>query len=95
MLGNHHTNNFIPYDQRNPKPTGSRITNRFFLSYPFFNITMTKKNWLFGLNYLTGNRSIIFNEDDEIPLKELKECIALALTYHLNKKLKKRAKSEK
>ena len=34
-----------------------------------------------------GNRSIIFNIDDEIPVKELKSCIALALTYHLNKKL--------
>lgn len=34
-----------------------------------------------------GNRSIIFNIDDVIPVKELKSCIALALTYHLNKKL--------
>ena len=34
-----------------------------------------------------GNRSIIFNLDDEIPVKEIKSCIALALTYHLNKKL--------
>ena len=33
------------------------------------------------------NRSILFNMDDEIPVKELKSCIALALTYHLNKKL--------
>lgn len=40
-----------------------------------------------------GNRSIIFNEDDEIPVTELSDCIALALTYHLNKKSKKRAKS--
>ena len=34
-----------------------------------------------------GNRSIIFKIDDEIPEKELKSCISLALTYHLNKKL--------
>ncbi|MBW2565203.1 MAG: DUF1801 domain-containing protein [Deltaproteobacteria bacterium] len=34
-----------------------------------------------------GNRSIIFKIDDEIPVKELKSCISLALTYHLNKKL--------
>jgi hypothetical protein len=34
-----------------------------------------------------GNRSIVFNIDDEIPVRELKSCIALALTYHLNKKL--------
>jgi hypothetical protein len=34
-----------------------------------------------------GNRSIDFNIIDEIPTTELKKCIALALTYHLNKKL--------
>jgi hypothetical protein len=34
-----------------------------------------------------GNRSIDFSLDDEIPIYELKQCIALALTYHLNKKL--------
>ena len=39
-----------------------------------------------------GNRSIIFNEDDEIPVKELSDCIALALTYHLRKKSGKRKK---
>lgn len=32
------------------------------------------------------NRSIIFNENDEIPVKELSHCIYLALTYHLRKK---------
>ena len=34
-----------------------------------------------------GNRSIIFNLDEEIPAHKLKSCISLALTYHLNKKL--------
>ena len=34
-----------------------------------------------------GNRSIIFDIDDEIPIDELKRCIAIALTYHRNKKL--------
>jgi hypothetical protein len=34
-----------------------------------------------------GNRSIVFNGDEEIPIKKLKKCIALALTYHRNKKL--------
>ena len=34
-----------------------------------------------------GNRSILFNLDDVVPAVELKNCIALALTYHLNKKL--------
>ena len=39
-----------------------------------------------------GNRSIIFKIDDEIPVKELKSCISLALTYHLNKKLETAAR---
>jgi hypothetical protein len=34
-----------------------------------------------------GNRSINFNLNDDVPVKELKRCIALALTYHRNKKL--------
>lgn len=34
-----------------------------------------------------GNRSINFNLKDDVPIKELKQCIALALTYHRNKKL--------
>lgn len=34
-----------------------------------------------------GNRSIDFNVNDDVPVKELKQCIALALTYHRNKKL--------
>ncbi len=35
-----------------------------------------------------GNRSIDFNVNDNVPVKELKQCIAMALTYHRNKKLK-------
>ena len=34
-----------------------------------------------------GNRSIDFDLNDKVPIKELKQCIALALTYHRNKKL--------
>lgn len=34
-----------------------------------------------------GDRSIDFHISDEIPVSELKNCILLALTYHLNKKL--------
>lgn len=30
-----------------------------------------------------GNRAIIFDETDEIPVNELRHCIRLALTYHL------------
>lgn len=34
-----------------------------------------------------GNRAIVFNEDDSIPVNELKHCISLSLTYHLRKNL--------
>lgn len=41
-----------------------------------------------------GDRSIDFHIDDEIPEKELRNCIGLALTYHLNKKLDPEARWE-
>ena len=34
-----------------------------------------------------GNRAIIFNVNDTLPVTELKHCIYLALTYHQRKKL--------
>jgi hypothetical protein len=34
-----------------------------------------------------GKRSIDFKLNETVPKKELKQCIALALTYHHNKKL--------
>ena len=37
------------------------------------------------------NRSILFDVNDRLPLKELRYCIAPALTYHLAKKRKKGA----
>lgn len=33
-----------------------------------------------------GNRSIIFEITDQIPVIELSDCISMALTYHINKK---------
>ena len=38
-----------------------------------------------------GNRSIVFDKDEVLPVDALKDCIALALTYHLNKKTNKLA----
>ena len=35
-----------------------------------------------------GNRSIIFNVKDKVPVAELSNCVSMALTYHLNKKQK-------
>jgi hypothetical protein len=34
-----------------------------------------------------GNRAIVFHNDDEIPIVELKHCISLSLTYHRKKHL--------
>ena len=39
-----------------------------------------------------GNRSIDFKVDEDVPVNELKQCIALALTYHLYKKLEASAR---
>jgi uncharacterized protein DUF1801 len=39
------------------------------------------KEFTFG-----GNRSIIFDADDDIPEPALRHCVALALTYHMNKR---------
>lgn len=34
-----------------------------------------------------GNRAIVFHEDEDIPVEELKHCITLSLTYHRIKHL--------
>jgi len=35
-----------------------------------------------------GNRAITFGDDEDIPKEAVRHCIALALTYHLNKRRK-------
>jgi hypothetical protein len=39
-----------------------------------------------------GNRSILLNAEDEIPEPALRHCLALALTYHQNKRKAARSK---
>ena len=34
-----------------------------------------------------GNRAIVFDANDDIPIAELKHCIAMSLTYHSRKHL--------
>ncbi|MDQ0062501.1 DUF1801 domain-containing protein [Paenibacillus harenae] len=34
-----------------------------------------------------GNRAIVFGDNEEIPIDELKQCISLSLTYHSRKQL--------
>ena len=36
-----------------------------------------------------GNRSIILNIKDKVPVEALRHCVSMALTYHLSKKTKK------
>ncbi len=43
------------------------------------------------LNY-GGNRSILLDAADELPEAALRHCVALALTYHLNKRRVARAR---
>jgi Domain of unknown function (DU1801) len=39
-----------------------------------------------------GNRSILLNAEDKLPETALRHCVALALTYHLNKRKSARTK---
>ncbi|MBC8366457.1 hypothetical protein H8E52_03515 [bacterium] len=39
-----------------------------------------------GVLRFEGNRAILFNAEDELPIRELSDCIAKALTYNLDKK---------
>ena len=45
------------------------------------------------LNYV-GNRCIVLNVADDIPEPALRHCVALALTYHLNKRKAARKHSQ-
>lgn len=40
-----------------------------------------------------GNRALLFEEDKTLPTAAVKQCIELALTYHLNKRRKAKAAS--
>ena len=42
-----------------------------------------------------GNRAILFNVNDKIPIRELRNCIAMALTHHLNKKNQNKQRDKK
>lgn len=43
---------------------------------------------LYGKTFqFEGNRAIVFQKGEEVPLKELEHCVAIALTYHRRKRL--------
>ena len=46
----------------------------------------TFKEMFRGAFEFEGNRAIVFEKTDRVPVKELRHCISLALTYHLDKK---------
>ena len=41
----------------------------------------------------SGNRSIVFDKNDNVPKSELSHCISLALTYHLDRRRRKPARA--
>ena len=49
-------------------------------------VPLFKEKYQNTFNY-NGNRSINFSLSNTVPAHELKQCIAIALTYHRNKKL--------
>ncbi len=51
------------------------------------NIVPSFKDRFEGLFNFGGNRSIIFGMEESVPESELKQCVALALTYHRNKNM--------
>ena len=55
----------------------------------------TFKEMYGGLFEFGGNRSIIFHVKDEVPVKELRQCISMALTYHVNKRQNNRVSENK
>ncbi len=50
-------------------------------------LVFTFKDLYDGVFTFDGNRAIVFQAGDKIPVRELKHCILLALTYHKRKKL--------
>ncbi len=56
------------------------------------NLVPTFKEKYSRLFSFGGDRSIDFKLSDNIHVRELKQCIALALTYHNNKKLESSAR---
>lgn len=48
-----------------------------------------------GVFEFGGNRSIVFSENDNVPVEELSHCISMALTYHFKKRSGNRTSQSK
>ncbi|MCB1213910.1 MAG: DUF1801 domain-containing protein [Deltaproteobacteria bacterium] len=75
--------------------SGSTIRLAWKEAYPkqyavYFNcktsLVESFKTLFAGTFNFEGNRSIVFEKSEKLPLKELGICIEMALTYHLRKK---------
>lgn len=68
----------------------TKTPNQYAMYFKCTSLLVPTFKEVFGntFNY-ENNRVILFNLEDEIPVKELKECIRLALQYHSLKKLPK------
>ena len=58
------------------------------------NIVPSFKERFGGVFNFGGNRSIVFGVKEKVPERELKQCVALALTYHRNKHMSTSARWE-
>jgi Domain of unknown function (DU1801) len=54
------------------------------------NLVATFRELYPGALKFGGNRSVMFDGDEEIPIPILRHCVALALTYHLRKEAGRR-----
>jgi len=72
----------IRMDWKNSKP------NRYAMYFHCKTKLIDTFRELYGETFkFEGNRAIVFDEEDEIPVDELKHCISLSLTYHSRKHL--------
>lgn len=68
-------------------PTGSGSDGGYAMYFICNTNLVDSFRTLFGdtFNY-DGKRALVFDPDEAVPTNELRECIAMALTYHLRRK---------
>lgn len=59
------------------------------------NLVETFRKRFAGQLHFEGNRAIVFEEEDELPVEQVAWCIAAALTYHLNKRKQERSQPKR
>lgn len=65
----------------------AKTPDQFGLYVPCSTTLVSDYQQLYGdLFHYNGKRGLLFDSADELPLAELRHCIALALTYHVGKR---------